>query len=112
MVGLKTVKAVLLDEVSLVCELYGYLHNLSMKIDWYFNNSLIGDSNAFYKVNTMQGLNKIQNGGKDVMPSIISILTVLVNEKKVFGTYFCNTKIQFGIFNVVLMEPKSEFYQL
>ena len=105
-VGPRTVRAAMLEEVSLTCELYGYLESSDTVIIWTIENVEIGDSNPLYHVDTVNGNNSIQNGGAISLPSIISVLTISANDSSMFTTYVCKATDTF-IFKTIHLKRKE-----
>ena len=98
--GSRSVKAAQGEQVSLTCELYGYIVNSDMVITWNFDDDVIDNADPLYSITIMSGANSIQNGGQEAQPSIISNLTVLVNSTEQMGTYFCNFQDRFVVFTL------------
>ena len=105
-VGPSTVRAALLEEVSLTCELYGYLESSDTAIIWTIKNVEIDDSNPLYRVDTMNGNNSIQNGGAISRPSIISVLTISANDSSMLTTYVCKATDTI-IFRTITLKRKE-----
>ena len=105
-VGPSTVRAALLEEVSLTCELYGYLESSDTAIIWTIKNVEIGDSNPLYRVDTVNGNNSIQIGGAISLPSIISVLTISANDNSLLTTYVCKATDTF-IFKTITLKRKE-----
>ena len=106
-VGPSTVRAALLEEVSLTCELYGYLESSDTVIIWTIENVEIGDSNSLYRVDTMNGNNSIQNGGAISLPSIVSVLTISANDSSRLTTYVCKVAGTIILKTITLMRMES-----
>lgn len=78
----------MLNIMTLACEIYGYFPPDLPEIEWLLNNGDLVDSTS-YEVTTKEGSRYIQNGGNDVIPSVISELEVQLSDRSVLGQYSC-----------------------
>ena len=88
-----TIEVSLLENVTLACEMYGYFTPNLPEIIWLFEGQeLVMDTS--YSVTTKEGDRTIQNGGNDVISSVISELIVHVDDSVLLGQYSCQITTQ------------------
>ena len=80
--------AVVLDNVTLECELYGYFDTVP-PITWNFGDLSIPLDNPTYTITTRDGDKFIQDGGETIRPSVISTLSFLAEDESLSGRYVC-----------------------
>ena len=91
------------DNVTLSCEIYGYLQN-SLDIIWNENNVRIDDDSDF-TITIMAGNKLVQDGGPSPVPSIISQLNfTTTNMDQEQQTYSCVWREQAQFFFVTTGE--------
>ena len=74
----------LLDNVTMACEISGYFPPGQPQITWTFDNTDITDN-----IVTRDGSGFIQNGEEDVIASIVSELSIFIEDSSYFGPYVC-----------------------
>ena len=79
--------------VTLSCELYGYLSSgTEPQIVWQkLPSRTLTSNDPLYTISSMNGSNKIQNGGATPRSSFISVLTIDVVDESVQGMYVCSS---------------------
>lgn len=98
-----TVQVSLLDNVTLACEIYGFFPSDLPEITWLFDNQEVDSGD----VTVREGSRSIQNGGNDVIPSVISELMVYVDDSSSLGQYSCQIIPDQARHNITLMSREE-----
>ena len=77
------------ENVTLACEIFGYFPPTLPSIIWQFRGVDIDLTSDLYSVSTHPGSTYIQNGGEITIPSVISKLTIFLQNSSTFGVYIC-----------------------
>ncbi len=84
-----SVSAALLEEVTLACEIFGYFGADIPSVIWRHNNIDLENDDPLFNITTSDGTRLIQNGGDSPIPSVVSILSIFLNDSSEFGQYLC-----------------------
>ena len=91
-----TVRVPLQGNVKLACEIRGYFPpDVLPQITWQVGNENVEDLNStLYRVSTGPGSGFIQNGGDNVIASVVSELAIIAEDSSVFETTFlCQSSV-------------------
>ena len=103
-IGNGTVRANVLDTVTLSCEMFGYFPEDLPEFEWRIGNVNIDSTKPLYNISTSKGTRLIQNGGNVSIPSVISTLSVFIANESMFGSYICQAQ---GLFHVIPIEDSG-----
>lgn len=87
----------------MACEISGYFPPGQPEITWMFDDIEITGNTDSFNISTRPGSGFIQNGGENVIPSIISELSVFIEDSSYFSTYVCQTGSNIQIFNLMAL---------
>ncbi len=101
------VSAALLEEVSLACEVFGYFGADIPSVIWRHNNIDLENDDPLFNITTSDGTRLIQNGGNSPIPSVVSILSIFLNDSSELGQYLCIGENGARSMTITQLEPPS-----